>query len=171
MARCLSQTDRMSARWERLDELPPETAPAVMDALLTPHRSLRARSFLILMCLFSVMNAAVAVFFALNGAWPVLFFLALDVVLLTVAFRMNFRSARMFERVRVAAGRLVVTHAPVRGRARHWMVSAHWARVEDGPDAVRIAAGGRALSVGRFLSPPERGDFATALRRALSEAR
>lgn len=142
-----------------------------MDALLTPHRSLNARTFLIVICAFSAMNVVVAVFWALQGAWPVLFFLLIDVVLLTVAFRMNFRAARMFERVRIDADSVRVTRVPVRGAAAHWVVGATWVRVEDGPEAVRIAAGDRAVHVGAFLSPPERGDFAVALRAALARAR
>jgi uncharacterized membrane protein len=142
-----------------------------MDATLTPHRSLTARAFLLVMCAFSAMNVAVAVIWALKGAWPVLFFLVVDVTLLAVAFRMNFRAARMFERVRIDGDCLQVTRAPARGRASHWIVAAHWARVEDRPDVVRIAAGDRAMHVGAFLSPPERGDFAQALRRALAQAK
>lgn len=142
-----------------------------MDALLTPHRSLNARTFLLVMCVFSAMNVAVAIFWALQGAWPVLGFLVLDVALLTWAFRMNFRAARMFERVRIDADNLQVTRMPVRGQPAHWIVAAHWARVENLPDAVRIAAGDRVVDVGAFLSPPERGDLAQALRAALARAK
>lgn len=142
-----------------------------MDALLTPHRSLSARAFLLVICVFSGMNVAVAAFWALQGAWPVLGFLVLDVALLTLAFRMNFRDGRMFERVRIDADLVQVTRQPVRGRPSHWIVNPSWARVEDRPDAVRIAAGDRAVHVGAFLSPPERGDLADALRAALARAR
>lgn len=158
-------------RWERVAEPPAARGPALMDALLTPHRSLSARAFLMVMCVFSGMNVLVAVFWALRGAWPVLGFLVMDVALLTFAFRMNFRSGRMFERVRIDADVVQVTRQPVRGRASHWVVNPSWARVEDRPDTVRIAAGDRAVHVGAFLSPPERGELAVALRAALQRAR
>lgn len=161
----------MTPRWERVLEAPPEASSATMDAVLTPHRSLTARALLIVLCAFSAMNVAIASFWALNGAWPVLGFLVIDVALLTWAFRMNNRAARMFERVRVDAGCLSVTRQPVRGEASHWVVAPAWARVEAAPTAVRIAAGDRAVHVGAFLSPPERGDFAEALRRALDRVR
>jgi uncharacterized membrane protein len=161
----------MTPRWERVAEPPPGRAPATLDAVLTPHRSLTARALLLVLCAFSTMNVAVAVFWALHGAWPVLGFLVLDVTLLTWAFLANNRAARMFERVRVDADCLQVTRQNARGSPTHWVVGSTWARVEDRADAVRIAAGGRALHVGAFLSPPERGDFAEALRRALVRAR
>jgi uncharacterized membrane protein len=161
----------MSPRWERVAQAPPEGATAAMDALLTPHRSLTARALLLVICTFSGMNVVIALFWALKGAWPVLAFLAIDVALLTWAFGLNNRAARMFERVRVQAGCLSVTRQPARGEASHWVVAPTWARVEAAPTAVRIAAGDRALHVGAFLSPPERGDFAEALRRALEKVR
>jgi uncharacterized membrane protein len=166
----LRHARRMSPRWERIDEPPPPRGPAVMDALLTPNRSLSARTFLRVMLVFSAMNLAVAVFWAVRGAWPVLLFLVLDVALLAWAFHLNFRAARMFERVRLDSDHLQVTRTPARGSPMHWIVAARWARVEDGPDAVRIAAGDRTVDVGAFLSPPERGDFARALRDALRRA-
>jgi uncharacterized membrane protein len=157
----------MSPRWERVAEPPPVAATATMDAMLTPHRSLTARALLLVLAAFSAMNVVIAIFWALNGAWPVLGFLVIDVALLTWAFSMNNRAARMFERVRVEEDRVCVTRQPVRGPAAHWVVAAAWARVESHPRAVRIAAGDRAVHVGAFLSPPERDDFADALRRAL----
>ena len=161
----------MTPRWERIAEPPPARGPAFMDALLTPHRSLSARAFLMVMCVFSGMNVIIAMFWALRGAWPVLGFLVLDVALLAFAFRINFRAGRMFERVRIDAECVQITRQPVRGRPAHWVVNPVWARVEDRPDAVRIAAGDRAMHVGAFLSPPERDDLAIVLRAALARAR
>lgn len=142
-----------------------------MDATLTPHRSLTARALLLVICAFSAMNLAIAVFWAFHGAWPVLGFLVLDVALLTWAFQMNNRDGRMFERVRVGTACLSVTRQPVRGPAAHWVVAPAWARVERRATAVRIAAGDRAVQVGTFLSPEERDEFAAALSRALVKVR
>ena len=75
------------------------------------------------------------------------------------------------ERVRVDAECLRVTRQGVDGAPAHWIVGPTWARVENGPNGVGIAAGGRIVHVGSFLSPPERGDFATALRNALARAK
>lgn len=160
----------MTPRWETV-VAPQETGPAYMDAVLTPHRSLSGKAFLLVLCVFSSMNVAVAIYWALHGAWPVLGFLALDVGLFCLAFHVNYRAARAFERVRIDAEVLSVTRQSAQGAARHWVVSPAWARVEDQPDAVRIAAGDRAMLVGAFLSPPERGDLVIALKDALARAR
>lgn len=161
----------MPPRWETVATPPQEKGPAFIDAVLTPHRSLSGKAFLLVLCVFSAMNVAIAVYWTVRGAWPVLAFLLLDVGLFALAFHINYRAARAFERVRVAADVMQVTRQPAQGRARHWVVSPHWARVEERGDAVRITAGGRAMLVGAFLSPPERDDLANALRAALSRAR
>lgn len=142
-----------------------------MDARLTPNRSLSARAFLFLMLAFSSVNAVMALIFVRQGAYPVAWFLLIDVVLLAYAFRLNYRAGRIFERVRVAFGFLHVARKPQRGRPQHWVTNPLWARVEPGEDAVRIAAGGREVAVASFLSPDERDAFADALKEALLRAR
>jgi len=161
----------MTPRWETVAKPPQAEGPAYIDAVLTPHRSLSGKAFLLVLCVFSSMNVAVAIYWALHGAWPVLGFLALDVGLFCLAFHMNYRASRAFERVRIDADVLSVTRQSAQGAARHWVVNPAWVRVEDRPDAVRIAAGDRAMLVGAFLSPPERGDLAIALKDALARAR
>jgi uncharacterized membrane protein len=83
---------------------------------------------------------------------------------------MNYRAARGFERVRLAADALYVTRAVAGGKEMHWGVHPHWARVTETERLVRVRAGDRTIGLGGFLSPAERQDFAEALRRALSRA-
>lgn len=161
----------MSPRLKRVAELPLQRQPALFEAMITPHRSLSARGFLVVMCVFSSLNLVLAIFWALRGAWPILLFLTLDVALLTVAFRANFFSARMFERVRIDADSLQVTRQPARGAPEHWIASPYWTRIESREEAVRIAAGDGAVHVGAFLSRPEREDLARALSSAVAAAR
>ena len=161
----------MTPRWENVETPPEDTGVAFIDAVLTPNRSLTGGAFIKVLCVFSTMNLLIALYWAFRGAWPVLGFLVLDVALFCLAFHMNYRAARAFERVRIGADVMQVTRQPAQGAARHWVVSPAWARVEDREDAVRIAAGDRAMLVGAFLSPPERGELAAAIRDALARAR
>lgn len=142
-----------------------------MDAVLTPHRSLSRRAFVYVLCGFAAIDAAIVTMFMLQGAWPVAFFLVLDVVLLWVAFRINYRDGRTEERVAVGAERLIVSRKSAEGAFSHWTVSPAWARARTDARSVRIASAGKALRVGTFLSPPERADFSRALNAALSRAK
>ncbi|MBL8549859.1 MAG: DUF2244 domain-containing protein [Hyphomonadaceae bacterium] len=161
----------MSPNWERLRERPAEKGPLFFDAVLTPHRSLSRKAFVYVICGFAAVDVAVTTVFLLQGAYPVAFFLLLDVGLLWLAFELNYRAARAHERVAVAADRVLVSRHSGRGREAHWMVSPMWARVSADERSVAIASAGRQVRVGAFLSPLERGDFAKALTEALGRAK
>ncbi len=161
----------MSPRWESLASPIEPEGPLLMDAELRPHRALPVRAFWAVLLVFALANLVLASIFWAQGAYPVAGFLGLDVVALGLAFALNYRSGRAVERVRLDRARLIVSRAAPGRREAHWGVSPFWARVEQDGLGVRIAAGGRAVRVGSFLSPEERTAFAGALRAALRRAR
>ncbi len=160
----------MSPHWERTSA-PPVSAKLYMDAVLTPHRSLSRSAFKLMLALVIIVNAATAFFFIARGALPVAGFLGLDVLALWLAFRWNYRAARIEERVRIGPQHVHVSRTGLKGDVVHWIVSTLWARVEHDGAAVRIRSGGGAQRLGAFLSPPERKSFARALDAALWRAR
>lgn len=161
----------MTPQWERTSAAAPPAGPVFMDAMLTPNRALSTRAFTILILAFCAINLALAIAFLLRGAWPVVGFLGLDVLLLYVAFRINYRDGRASERVHVCPERLQVTRTDPRGTSVHFQVSPAWARIETTPEAVLVSAGGSRLSMASFLSPPERESFSSALQQAVARAR
>lgn len=142
-----------------------------MDAVLRPHRSLSPSAFRLMLAVAIVMNAAVAAMFVARGAFPVAGFLGLDVLALWLAFRWNYRAARVEEHVRVAAGGVHVASIDARGDVRHWVLNPIWARVVREGQGVLIRAGGDQMRLGAFLSPDECADFAAALDAALYRAK
>lgn len=150
-----------------------KAAPVLFDAILTPHRSLSLLGFAILMAVVAGVNVGLGVAFMLRGAWPIFGFCGLDVLLFYVMFRLNYRSARMFERVRLLPDELIVERHDARGRKESWSFQPYWLRIaiDDPPEhhsQLVLSSHGRALAVGSFLTPGERFDLAQALRRALS---
>jgi uncharacterized membrane protein len=154
----------------------PATEPLVFDAVLTPHRSLGPLGFMLLMGAVALVGFGIGVTFFLMGAWPVFGFCGLEVVLFYVLFRLSYRSARMFERVQLTPSLLTVERHDLRGKVSRWSFQPYWLRVsmDDPPrheSRVVISSHGRSLSVGNFLSPEERLDFARSLREALARVR
>ena len=148
----------------------------LFDAVLTPHRSLSPRGFLILMLLVCGISFAAGVAFYLAGAWPVIGFLGLDVLLIYGAFKLSYRSGRMHESLRLTRGALVVERVEVTGEARSWRFQPTWLQVliDDPPgheSHLTLRSHGRNLVIGDFLTPEERLDLAKALREALSRLR
>ena len=146
------------------------------DAVLTPHRSLGPLGFTLLMGFFASLSLAIGIGFLMIGAWPVIGFFGLDVALLWLAFRLNYRSGRLREHLRLSATLLTVRRILPSGRAREWRFQPYWLRVEmDDPprhdSRLTLASHGRRLTVGDFLSMPERQDLARCLRAALERLR
>ena len=142
------------------------------SAILTPHRSLGSRGFLILMVIVCTVSFGAGMLFWAAGAWPVLGFFGLDVALVYVAFRINYRAARLYETVELAGDRLVVTRVEPSGRCRRWAFHPYWAQVhvEESPRGgvrLMLASHGRRLVFGHFLSDEEKRDFASAFGAAL----
>ena len=152
------------------------TAKPLFDAVLTPHRSLGPRGFIILMTAVCGVSFAAGLAFYLMGAWPVVGFLGLDVLLIFLAFRANYRSARMYEHLELTPGRLTVERVSYYGEHKTWKFEPYWLRLElDRPgehdSRLRLSSHGRSVTVGSFLSPEEREAFAKALGSALAELR
>src|SRR5207253_6342718 len=104
--------------------------PTLFSAVLTPHRSLGAAGFLALMALLSALSFAAGLLFYLIGAWPVVGFLGLDVLLVYWAFRVNYRAAAAFEEVTVTPSELRLRRVSHRGQSREWTFNPLWTTLE-----------------------------------------
>ena len=147
------------------------------DAVLYPHRSLSRRGFLAVMALAAAGLFAVGLLFVLLGAWPVIGFCGLELLLLYIAFRVSFRDARAAERIRLSDAGLEVSRLKPDGApAGTWRFPPNWLRVSidepPRPDSpLVLTSHGKSLVIGRFLSADERRDLARALRAALDRWR
>jgi len=147
------------------------------DAVLHPHRSLSPRGFALVMAIAAAGLFAVGLLFLLLGAWPVLGFCGLELLLLYVAFRVSFRDARAAERIRLSdAGLEVSRMTPDGAVAGRWRFPPNWLRVtldepprHDSP--LILSSHGRNIVIGRFLTADERAELARALRTALDRWR
>ena len=150
--------------------------PGAFRAVLTPHRSLGPTGFLVLMVALSGISFVTGLAFYLVGAWPVMGFLGLDVALVYFAFKLNYRSGRLYETVELNPTRLTWIRVHPSGRREQFDCNPYWARVAlrewpDGRTDLRLIAQGKELIFGRFLNDDERRELATALSGALVDAR
>lgn len=143
-----------------------------MDAVITPNRSLSKRGLLVLLGVLAAYNLLLAAFLMAIGAFPVPIFLGLDFLGVFLAFRVSNRRAARSERVRVSAERVEVD----RQSRTVWSSPTAFTRIalQDGdqPHArLELRLSGKALAIGRALSPGERRALAQALERAILAAR
>lgn len=145
-------------------------------AILHPHRSLGPRGFAILMIAVVAINVLTAGAFYLLGAWPVVGFCGLDVLLLYVAFRLNYRAAQAYELVELTPSLLKLTQVEASGERNVHEFNPYWVRVRvaerhDGRTRLSLASHGREYEFGHVLNDDERRDFATVLDRVLASNR
>lgn len=149
----------------------------IFKALLTPHRSLGRTGFLVLMgaVAFGWMVTG-AVFLAL-GAWPVFGFFGLDLLLLYIAFRINYRAARAREEVSVSRTALDIRKTAPSGRSEAYRFNPFWAKFavsrhdEIGITRMAVEGQGKVVAIGGFLNPDDRESFAVAFSQALVRAK
>ena len=146
------------------------------SAILTPHRSLRTRGFIILMGLIILVSFIAGLGFFLIGAWPVVGFFGLDVLLVYLAFKLNYRNGRLYETIQLMDNELVITRVSPTGKTQSWRFNPYWVRfvVDRNPHQsvkLRLSSHGKHLIFGSFLSDDEKQEFADALDVALTQNR
>ncbi len=99
------------------------------DARLRPHRSLSPRGFLLLMIAAGAVAFLAGLACFLVGAWPVTGFLGLEVALVYLAFKINYRHGRMYETLRLTRGELTVARVNHRGVRKTWRFQPAWLQV------------------------------------------
>jgi len=154
----------------------PDREPLLFDAVLTPYRSLSPRGFAILMGTAGVIGFGFGAGFIALGAWPIFGFCGAEWLLFYLFFRLNYRAARLQERIRMTPDIVTIERRDPRGRVQSWSFQPYWLRVEmDEPpqheSQLSLTSHGKRLTIGRFLSPPERQELARALRTALAGAK
>jgi uncharacterized membrane protein len=155
----------------------PATEPTLFSAVITPHRSLSGTGFLLVMTLVGTLSFIGGMFFFLLGAWPVVGFLGLDVLLVYWAFRASYRTAAAFEEVTVTVSELRVRRVSHRGQVSEWTFNPLWVRLDQevdeeyGIEHLYLISRSRRLRIAGFLGPEEKASFHKALVGALNAAR
>lgn len=144
--------------------------------VLHPHRSLGPQGFRILMASMGAVTLVSSAMFVAMGAWPVTGFFGLDLLLVYIAFKLNYRSGRLYETVDLTPQLLTLTRVHPSGERERYDFNPYWVRVRlheghDGRTALRLASHGHELPFGKFLTDDERRTFADALSGAISASR
>jgi uncharacterized membrane protein len=149
----------------------------VFAATLSPHRSLGPRGFAAVMTVVCAISFTAGYVFYRIGAWPVMGFCGLDVLIVYVAFRVNYRAARAYEEVEVRPHDIRIRKVSARGRVLEYRFNPDWVRLEiersedEGVTRIVLFSHGRGIRVADFLNPEDRTSFADAFRAAIAAAR
>jgi uncharacterized membrane protein len=150
-----------------------DDVPALFEAILEPHRSLSPRGFLVLIAAVATVSFIAGIAFIMVGAWPVFGFIGLDAILIYVAFKVNFHSAKIYESVKLTEDMFIVERMRPNGQVLSWQFQPYWLRViMEGDDSrLVLSSHGKSVTIGEFLTPDERSQLADTLRAELDKLR
>lgn len=120
--------------------------------------------------------------FFLLGAWPVIGFLGLEILVVWAAFKMNYRAAKRRQRLTATAAKLKIEDVSPAGtrRATEWPTA--WVQVELTPreepemrsrdrQKILVRSHGKTAEIGNFLHPAETPRLAREVTRMVERAR
>ena len=148
----------------------------LFDATLHPNMSLPTGGFLLLMAFLATICFCAGVAFVLAGAWPVFGFLGIDVLIVYLAFKLNYRNARRFETLQLTNEILTVERVAPSGKRKSWHLQPYWLQVELDKNAspggrLILRSHGRILEIGSFLTEGEKINLAQTLREKIAALR
>lgn len=154
----------------------PRTEKPIFRVSLHPPRSLGRRAARNIVIAMACVTSIIGLIFWLVGAWPVIGFLGVDVILLSLAFYFSFRAARAEERIELRHGNLRVTRISARGTRQEFDFQPYWLQVvlERGDDdqcELYLRSHGKRFEIAGFLGVEEKTDLAGKLDRLLRQAR
>ena len=119
----------------------------------------------------------VGIVFLSIGAWPIFGFFGLDVLLIFLAFRWNYRSARAHEEVLLSSQHLAIRKVAASGKSAEHEFNPSWTKFNVkrhdfvGVTSMSVEGQGRHVTLGSFLNPDDRESFAKAFASALGQAK
>tara|TARA_B100000989_G_C19520254_1_gene463806 strand:+ start:2114 stop:2572 length:459 start_codon:yes stop_codon:yes gene_type:complete len=127
-----------------------------LNITIYPHRSLSKNGFAILMTIIIILCSAGGIIFWYLGAWPVFGFFGLDIILIYLAFKINYRSGKIYERLLIASKKLMISRCFPSGKIQTWDLDPRLAYVElvkiNNNSQLLIKSNEKVVSVGSFLN-------------------
>ena len=146
----------------------------LLNITILPYRSLSKKSFRNLMFVVCFIFFSIGVFFWSLGAWPVFGFLGLDIILLYLAFKINYKSGEIFENLKLFNSNLLVTRSFPSGKSQSWSLEPYWTRVEisknfPNDQKLVLKSKDKVVLLGSFLNLNDKKKLMKKINEALKE--
>ena len=141
-----------------------------LDLTLYPNRSLSLKSLLFLALIFTFLSFLISLYFINNGAWPVGIFLFVDLLIILLAFKINYRNSKRYERV-ILNEKLLIKKINFRGNERTIKIEPSWLRLKikcyNNTGHLEIISKGKSQIIGNYLNILELKKLAKEIKKAL----
>ena len=152
-------------------------ARPLFAAKLTPHRSLGRKGFRAIIVLVAVLATVPGIVFFSLGAWPVVVFMGLDVLLIWWALSASQRDGKRYEEVTLWPDQLELKQVDGAGKETLTRFNPYFVKLVVDRDynerttGLHLRTRDRDLVLGAFLNQDEKSSFAKAFGTALKRAR
>ena len=147
-----------------------------------PHRSLSPKGFAILMGVMVGLLSLIGLGFFLAGAWPVIGFLGLELLVVWGAFKLNYRAAKHRETIHTTTEELMVESQTPAGERAQKSFPIGWLRVSlsssESPviksrdqQKIILSSHGERAEIGKYLHPAEKAGLSRELDAMIDRAR
>ena len=141
---------------------------------LYPYRSLNKTGFFILMFSLGFISFVAGIIFMIKGAWPVFGFFGLDVLLVYIFFKINFRSGKKKEILILTKNQLIIEFYNSKKISKTYYLDAHWlqirlSKLKNEMSKLKISSKNKSIIIGSFLRYQEKIDVVKSLKKALKK--
>jgi uncharacterized membrane protein len=164
-------------------DVPPDKKPRWLEQMtIWPHRSLSQKGFAIVMGVLAGFLFLIGLGFFLAGAWPVIGFLGLELVVVWGAFKLNYRAARHRETIHTTTEELMFESQNPAGKQSKKSFPIGWLRVSLSPSKspamssrdqqkIILSSHGEQAEIGKFLHPAEKAGLSREIGSMIDRAR
>ena len=141
---------------------------------LYPYRSLNKTGFFILMFSLGLISFVAGIIFMIKGAWPVFGFFGLDILLVYIFFKINFRSGKKKEILILTKNQLIIEFYNSKKISKTYYLDAHWlqirlSKLKNEMSKLKISSKNKSIIIGSFLRYQEKIDVVKSLKKALKK--
>ena len=141
---------------------------------LYPYRSLSKIGFFILMLVLGIISFIAGITFMIKGAWPVFGFFGLDVLLVYIFFKINFRSGKQKEVIILTENQLIIKFYDSKKLLKVRYLDANWLKInliklKNEISKLQISSKKNTVIIGSFLRYQEKVDVTKSLKKVLKK--
>ena len=164
-------------------DVPPDKKPRWLEQMtIWPHRSLSKKGFAIVMGVLTALLFIIGLGFFLAGAWPVIGFLGLELLVVWGAFKLNYRAARHRETIHTTTEELMFESQNPTGQQSEKSFPIGWLRVSLSPSKspamssrdqqkIILSSHGEQAEIGKYLHPAEKAGLSREISSMIDRAR
>ncbi len=149
--------------------------------VIWPYRSLSPKGFKIIMIILGGMMLSMGLVFFLIGAWPVIGFMGLELGVLYLAFKLNFKAAQRQEQIRADKKTFRIERTSPDGDVNIDELPSPWlkARLDPAQDLeesdrrqqkIIVSTHGKSAEIGAFLHPAEKKALLPEINKMIDRA-